>query len=226
MVNFIPENYVPAFGSLVIMLGIFGTIALFLASVDRGGNKPLKQLREAERNANMQNTLPLPKELIFTIKTNVLKLDTIPFPSNTEYNLKNFERFKNSISIMENCEFVYPNNKISNIDIKSKYGPVTLQKYISLEQNYNSYLQTLTNFSKLLIENELYTNAEIILLETINLKCLSSEPYLILCDIYERTNRKSDLQKLKVKIEDADYFKNNEYARKKIVTKITDQPKI
>lgn len=218
MLDLIPENYIPVYGYLVTMLGTFGVIALFLAATDRGGNKALKKFREDEQNANFQRNISLPSELIFNIKTANLKLDNIIFPKHDKYAYDNFETLKNNILIMDNYEFIYPNDALSNLDIKSKYGPITLQTYIKFEQNYNTYIQKLINFSNFLYENELYPDSEKIILELIRLNCISSTPYITLCNIYSLSNQKSKLNKLQYDVENATYFSNNEFARKKILS--------
>ncbi len=220
MVNFIPEDYQFAFGSLITMLGIFGILSLLIHAPGGNQNLALKKFQDDEYEANMTNTKPIPKELVFKIDTTKLNLESTDYLKLETNVVEKIERFKTALLVMNNIEFVYPNPDVTNTELKFEFGPVTLKKYIQFEQNYNNYTQKLIDFAVVLHENLLYDEAERIIRELIDLKCTTSKPYVILMDIFVMRGERGKLLNLRNTIEEADFFTTNEYSRKKILVKI------
>ncbi len=220
MVNLLPENYQFAFGSLITMLGIFGILSLLIHAPSGNQNQSLKKFQEDEYEANMTETKPIPKELIFNIDIVPLKLENTNYLKLETSVVEKIERFKTGILVMHNLEFVYPRPDVTNTELKLEFGPVTLQKFIQLEQNYNNYTQKLIDFATVLHENNMYDEAERVANELIKLKCTTSKPYIILMDIFIMRGERTKLLNLRNMVEEADFFATNEYSRKKILVKI------
>lgn len=221
MLNFVPAGYEEAFGSLVFMLGLFATIGLFLTLFTRKkDNELLRKLQDDEHRANMVNTQPLPDDIIFHINIVPLKLNDINYSSLDVGTSERFERLINSITAMDNMEFVYNDHTTDNLSIKELYGPVTLKRFIELEHVYNIYTQKLNDLTKLLYDNNLFDEATTIALELLNLKSSISSSYIILSDIYLANNDFNKLNELKSEVENAEFFSISEYSRKKVLNHI------
>lgn len=221
MLNFVPAGYEEAFGSLVFMLGLFATIGLFLTLFTRKkDNELLRKLQDDEHRANMVNTQPLPDDIIFHINIVPLKLNDINYSSLDVGTSERFERLINSITAMDNMEFVYNDHTTDNLSIKDLYGPVTLKRFIELEHVYNIYTQKLNDLTKLLYDNNLFDEATTIALELLNLKSSISSSYIILSDIYLANNDFNKLNELKSEVENAEFFSISEYSRKKVLNHI------
>ncbi len=220
MINFIPESYHGVFGSLITMLGIFGTIALIIHGPGSRNKDQIKEFQDTEREANLTETQPVPRELVFVFDTSTLNLESTNYLKLETSVADRIERFKTNILVMNNIEYVYPNPNVTNTELKQQFGPVTLQKYIQLEQIYNNFTQKLIDFSIVLHENLMYDEAEHIINELIKLKCTTSKPYIILMDIFVMRGEQGKLINLKRTVEDAEFFEQNEYSRKKILVKI------
>ena len=86
--------------------------------------------------------------------------------------------------------------QISNTDLKFKYGFSNLETITIYEEHYNSYMQTLVEWAKMLFERNNLSDAEIILNEAIRLKCDLSKAYMLLIDIYRQKNDSDKLKNL------------------------------
>ncbi len=222
MIDLIPENYQPVFGSIIVMIGIFGTASLFISRLGRKNNQLIRKFQDAEREANMADNIPLPKEWIKKIDIFNLYLDKIDCTNLDASVIEKIERFKSNILIMNEKEFVYPRQDTPNIEIKQLYGPIYLQKYIALEQNYNVYAQKLIDFSDVLYENNLYNEAIQIINVLIDLKCTSSKPYITLKEIYIKQNKVDKITELKTFIENADFFPSDNFSKNRILSNFSE----
>ncbi len=224
MINNIPENYKPAFGSLVFMLAFFGLIALILNTFGaKSQNVALKKLQENERVANFINTKPLPENIIHYIDIAKLNLEYLTYLTNDKDFLSSLNRIIESLNFLDKKPFIIPDLSLSNIDIKQEYGPVTLQTYISYEQNYGFYCQKLFSLAQFLVKNNFEHEAVLLLDELVSLKYESSALYIMLSDIYLNQNNKDALLKLQTLIiNNHDYFKHNEYGKLKVIEKINE----
>ncbi len=222
MINLLPESYQGVFGSLIIMLGIFGILGLIVHIPGSNRKETFKRFQEEEREANMADNKPLPKELVRTIDISFLQFSKLDYTNLETASVKKIEFITSSLLDMNNLQFVFPQPGVSNTELKLEFGPATLQKFISLEQNYNNYIQKLIDFSSILYECKLYDMAETVVIELTNLKCSTSKPYLTLIDIYVEQGNKEKLKNLYEKVENSDFFDINEYSRKKILFKINE----
>ncbi len=220
MINFAPLNFQDVFRSLIIMLGLFGMLALLIHIPSRNNGKKLAEFNEEEREANMANNKPLPKDMIFTFNTSFLDFYKIDYSNMDPINASKLESFKKAIISMNNLEYVYPQPDVTNTELKFQFGPATLQKYINLEQHYSNYTQKLIDFSQTLFENNLIDEAEYVINELLNLKCSTSKPYITLIDIYLIKGEQEKITNLKNIVENSDLFVTNEYCKKKILDKI------
>lgn len=222
MINYIPESYQPAFGSLIFMLFIFGLIALFLHSFGpKSHNLALRKLQDEEREANFVNTKPLPENMINYINISKLNLEQLSNLSTDTTFLSQINMMVQSLSYIDKKPYIIPDLDISNLDIKQKYGPVTLQTYINYEQTYGFYCQKLLALSQYLEKNHFLKESVVLLKELIDLKCESSAPYILLCNIYLQNNDKNAILNLQETINEPEYFKNNDFGKSKVLENIS-----
>ncbi len=221
MINFIPENYQPAFGSLVVMLGIFGLIALVLHTFSpKTHNMALRKLREDEREANFVKTKPLPESMIKHIDISFLNLERLAKLSTDSNFISSINRMTSNLKYLDKKPYIIPDPSLSNLDIKNEYGPVSLQTYISYEQTYSNYCQKLLDIAQYLEKNNFLVESSFLLDELVNLKYDSSTPYIMLCDLYLLLGSKNDLLNLQGRLNKPDYFKNNDFGKTKILEKL------
>ncbi len=223
MINNIPESYQPAFGSLIFMLFLFGFIALVLHSFGpKSHNMALRKLQDKEREANMVSTKPLPENWIRYINISNLNLDQLKnLSSDTDF-LYQLNILIQSLFYIDKKPFIIPDLTLTNIDIKQEYGPVTLQTYINYEQTHGMYCQKLLSLSQFLEKHNFAKESAILLNELVNLKCDSSAPYILLCEIYLQNNDKNSILKLKDLVTKPEYFKNSDFGKSKVLEKINE----
>ncbi len=223
MINFIPENYQPVFGSLVTMFVLFGTISLIINVFGtKSQNMALRKLRQDEREANLVSTKPLPDSMINNINISLLNLEQLTMISSDEDYLAVINRLIKNLKFLDSKTYIVPDPSLTNYDIKQEYGPVTLQTYISYEQTYNNYCQKLFELSQFLEKRNLLVKSEFLLNELVNLKSESSAPYIMLCDLYLETKNKSGILTLESTLNKPDYFKNNDIGKAKVLEKIKE----
>lgn len=221
MINYIPEPYQPAFGSLVFMLGLFGFIALVIHSFSpKSHNLALRKFQEQEREANFVNTKPLPESMLSYINISKLNLDNLTKLSTDTTFLYQLNSITQSLIYMDNKPFIIPDLTFTNLDIKQEYGPVTLQTYINYEQTYSNFCQKLLSLSQLLEKHHFVKESIYLLNELVDLKCESSAPYILLCDIALQERDKNAVLNLKNTVSRPEYFKNSDFGKSKVLEKI------
>ncbi len=220
MGSLVSPDYYPFFGSLFVMLFIFGTIHFIIQTSTRKTKVKMREFHELERVANYAENIPLPEELIFYIDVPKLNIDSFTFSTLQEEVLKQAEFHISELKRFNGMPIVFQDDSMTNLNIKQQFGPVTLQTYIKYEQTYTAYTRRLLEFATFLIDNSLLDYAQVILLETVTLRNESSSAYIKLCDIYLETKNKTALNDLKEIVNSKNIFKNNTYAKNKVSEKI------
>ncbi len=220
MGSLVSPAYYPFFSSLFVMLFIFGTIHLIIQTSTRKTKVKMREFHDLERAANYADNIPLPEELIFNIDVVKLDLESFIFDNLDEMDLRQANFFVSELSRFNEMPIVFPNDSMTNLSIKQQYGPVTLQTYIKYEQTYVAYTRRLLEFATFLIDHTLFDYAQIILLESVMLRSESSSAYLKLCDIYLETRNKRALTELLAVVNSENLFKNNTYAKNKVIKNI------
>ena len=170
--------------------------------------KTLESVMDRERKANLTRKKEIEPQFFITPN-----LDALP--------IKKYEDIDDNKKIIKLQEVVIKKSKlkmlkfdeqISNTDLKLKYGYSNLEIITIYEEHYNSYIQALVSWAEYLFNENNLADAEKILLEAINLKCDLSKAYILLIDIYKKTNNNDNLEKL------IDIVKNsNIYLKSKIL---------
>jgi len=182
--------------------------------------RTIEEITEKEIKANLTRRREIEKEFFITPNKDILPIreyDNIP-------ENKKIIKAQNTVIKKSTLTMIKFDNQISNTDLKLKYGFANLDTITMYEEHYNSYIQALASWAELLYERNNIIDAEIILSEAVNLKCDLSKVYILLIDIYIKTNNTEKLQNLIKTVENSNiYLKskitnyyNNKLASKKM----------
>lgn len=159
----------------------------------------LENISKKEQEANLSRRKEIDKELFVTPDISVLPIkDYGESPEN-----KKIKDAQNLVIRKSKLTMIRFDEPISNTDLKLKYGYANLENITIYEEHYNSYMQALILWSELLIEKNNTEDAEKVLSEAINLKCDLSKAYMLLIDIYKKTNNLSKLEEIKKLVENS-----------------------
>ncbi len=152
--------------------------------------KTLENIQEREQKANLSRKRDIEKEFYVIPDKDILPI------KNYEETPENKKIIAVQKLVLKKAELTMLkfDEPISNTDLKFKYGFANLEIITIYEEHYNSYMQALVEWAKMLFERNNLSDAEIILNEAIRLKCDLSRAYMLLIDIYKQKN---DLEKLK-----------------------------
>lgn len=135
------------------------------------------------------------------------KLPIKEYPDKEEY--KKTKKAQDTVIKKSVLKMVYFTEPISNTDLKFKYGLNNLENITMYEEHYNAYIRSLIEWGKILIENENFQDAEIVLKEAIYFHSDLSINYTLLADIYIKENNKSKFEELKSKIQNSNLKMKN-----------------
>lgn len=214
------KGYSDLYGSLVTMFGLFAIIGLFIKLMLKTNKKEMQKFHENERTANLVDHKPLPDDLIFKLDISKVSLDILLTTKFDEETLSRLDGFRHRISRFDEQLCVYPDDAVSNMDIKMEYGPMSLQQYIQYEQNFIAFTKILIELSNFLIHKELSSHAIPVLQYLVELRCTISAPYITLAEILYENQEKDALLRLKNDIENNNIFKDNAFGEKKVLEKI------
>lgn len=85
----------------------------------------------------------------------------------------------------------------SNLELKSSYGPQSIEKVSIYEKNYFEFMDILFKYGKILYDNNYVQEAQSILEQGINYHCDLSKCYLLLIKIYKEQKNKTAIYCLK-----------------------------
>jgi len=174
--------------------------------------KTLENIYEKERQANLSKKKEIEKEFYVIPDKNILPIKNY---DDTPENKKITDIQKLALKKAE-LTMIKFDEPISNTDLKLRYGFANLEIITIYEEHYNSYMQTLVKWAKVLFEKGNLSDSEIILNEAIRLKCDLSGAYMLLIDIYKQRN---DSEKLK------NLIKTVENSKLKLKAKILEYSK-
>lgn len=176
----------------ILFLGTVLGIQIMMRKNKVDFKKTLENIQERERKANLSKKREIDKEFYI-------------IPDETVLPIKNYDETSENKKIIDIQKLVLKkasltmikfNEQISNTDLKFKYGFSNLETITIYEEHYNSYMQTLVEWAKILFERNNLSDAEIILNEAIRLKCDLSKAYMLLIDIYRQKNDSDKLKNL------------------------------
>ena len=163
-----------------VILGIAGiviAVMMFIGNKRRGNS--ISRLLEEDMNANYTRSREIEPENFFTPDLSCLPIrDTA-----TGIILKKQEMVIGSSS----KKMVYFSKKMSNIELKSKYGLATFDKITGYEENYTRYISALISWAEALLDDGGYQqkkDAIIILENTVSLGSDYRKTYKLLADYY------------------------------------------
>lgn len=176
----------------ILFLGTVLGIQIMMRKNKVDFKKTLENIQERERKANLSKKREIDKEFYI-------------IPDEAVLPIKNYDETSENKKIIDIQKLVLKkasltmikfNEQISNTDLKFKYGFSNLETITIYEEHYNSYMQTLVEWAKILFERNNLSDAEIILNEAIRLKCDLSKAYMLLIDIYRQKNDSDKLKNL------------------------------
>ena len=176
----------------ILFVGTVLAIQIMMRKNKEDFGKTLNDIMTKERKANLSRKKEIDKTLFVVPDKEILPIRDY---ADTEENKKiiKAQQLAQKKSELTMIRFDEP---ISNTDLKLKYGLANLDNITIYEEHYNSYMQCLVNWADLLIQRENLTDAEIILKESMRLKCDLSKAYILLIDIYKKTNKLTELKNL------------------------------
>ncbi len=86
---------------------------------------------------------------------------------------------------------------INNTDLKLEYGSANLNTIIEYEQNYQNLLENLFKWGDSLHKANRIDDAILVLEKGVNIESYLSKNYILLADLYKKTNQKNKLIELK-----------------------------
>ena len=176
----------------ILFLGTVLGIKIMMRKNKVDFKKTLENIQERERKANLSKKREIDKEFYIIPDEAVLPVKNYDETSENKkiIDIQKLVLKKASLTMIKFDE------QISNTDLKFKYGFSNLETITIYEEHYNSYMQTLVEWAKMLFERNNLSDAEIILNEAIRLKCDLSKAYMLLIDIYRQKNDSDKLKNL------------------------------
>ncbi len=176
----------------ILFLGTVLGIQIMMRKNKVDLKKTLENIQERERKANLSKKREIDKEFYIIPDEAVLPIKNYDETSENKkiIDIQKLVLKKASLTMIKFDE------QISNTDLKFKYGFSNLETITIYEEHYNSYMQTLVEWAKILFERNNLSDAEIILNEAIRLKCDLSKAYMLLIDIYRQKNDSDKLKNL------------------------------
>lgn len=101
----------------------------------------------------------------------------------------------------------------SNIDLKLRFGAANLENIIQYESTYQTYLESLFEWGKSLVEAGHHDNAISCLEEAISFGSDLSRNFTLLADLYAMKKNTEQLQILKKRVADLDHLLKNRILR-------------
>lgn len=193
--------------SLCIIIFVF----VSLKKTNSGFRKKIDNFQKREMKANS------------TIRHNLSELPYV-FPKKENLPIKEYDnpdKFKKIIKLQKaalkktELDMIKFQEEYTNTDLKLMYGNNNLEKIMFFEEHYNGYVRILQEWAEALIALENIDDAEIVLLEAIQMKTDLSKTYTMLADIYAQKN---DSQKLNELLEKTNEIKI--YQKDKIISYI------
>ncbi len=176
----------------ILFLGTVLGIQIMMRKNKVDFKKTLENIQERERKANLSKKREIDKEFYIIPDEAILPIKNYDETSENKkiIDIQKLVLKKASLTMIKFDE------QISNTDLKFKYGFSNLETITIYEEHYNSYMQTLVEWAKMLFERNNLSDAEIILNEAIRLKCDLSKAYMLLIDIYRQKNDSDKLKNL------------------------------
>ncbi len=176
----------------ILFVGTTLAIQIMLRKNKVDFKKTIENIVEREHKANLTKKKEIDQKFYIIPDKSVLPI-------------KNYEETPENKKIIDIQKFVLKKSElimlkfdepISNTDLKLKYGFSNLDKITIYEEHYNSYMQALVKWAKILFDMGNLKDAETVLTEAIRLKCDLSGAYILLIDIYKQTNNSEKLSRL------------------------------
>lgn len=201
--------------NIIRPFAMFFAVLLIIHSIlklrGRKYGKSFKDFFEEERQANSVRKKEIPENIYYTPENAFLQ-DLINESSPNERVLKALnDAYKKSQRKM--LQF---NKPLTNNEIKYAYGTANLERIISYEQNYESYLRALSTLAKAFMESGNLDTADTVLLKAIEMKPMFFEPYGLLISIYSEKCEKNKLIELQRRTNDMESISQDDFLRNKI----------
>lgn len=184
----------PIFLSVFIIFVIFYNIKANLA--DKKIRKANDEFFEKERKAMFARKKPLDN-------LNYIKVSLDNLPLLKEDNLESYSFYEKQAFKYQEDAFKYLDKPmlnltgINNTDLKLEYGSANLNTIIEYEQNYQNLLENLFKWGDSLHKANRIDDAILVLEKGVNIESYLSKNYILLADLYKKTNQKNKLIELK-----------------------------
>jgi hypothetical protein len=197
---------------IIGFLGVAFIMFLFSLMVKRSGRnygRTLEDYLREESNSSFERKKDIPEHMFYIPNIEALNLPEQKVVTQEEaseadfyddayntilYEIPTKERTADKIRKFAKKKMFRMPYPMSNKDIKQEYGYANFDFIVEWEDNFNKYINLLSEYAQELIAENDTLSAEKILLECINAGANISKPYLMLADLYKQAD---DLEKVR-----------------------------
>ena len=179
---------------LIAVLVVIIFIVKILNKKSKDQRKKFAQMLKDDNEANYSRAKDIDEDFFY--KPNV---DDLPIKEYDESS-KLYMRQQKALEGIEKKMVKFHSEK-TNTELKNIFGAVNLEYIIRYEENFAKCMQNYRLWAELLIENEDFESAEIILKESVRAGSEISHSYNMLANVYEHLGNKTALLQLKTTVE-------------------------
>ena len=213
-IGFMGGDYSAFIGTTVFFLAIVGVVQIMIRRGNRGRYDKMNAYLEAEREANLSRKRDIDGSLI--IKAAFPQDACVDTASGDAALLQKQEKARAA------SQAVMMKTGLSNIEIKQAFGVQNLDEIARNEANFNSYVKTLQEWADELLNRGNNDAALVVLEEAANVGAETSKVFMTLADLYRERRRRSDIDALLIKTQDAAFLSSDLVTKSKIQAYVSD----
>ena len=201
--------------NLIFVVGILGIVTFLSFRGMRNRYALRDKFLEDEKKANAARARDV--EAHFYFKPD---LDSLPIRETTNAEVDKKQKYVQKRGNLTMLRFP---EKMTNLQLKSLYGLANLEKIVTYENNYNTYVSALVDWADTLISKggeQEKTDAILILEETVTLDSEYRKTYMHLADYYSETGKYENLNNL---IDRVTVLFSDEGIKKQLIQYIMDK---
>lgn len=168
---------IPVFFILTILLVFW--IHYQKMRTDRSAANASEAFWEKERQANLTR-----KKDLSTLDYITVPMDRLPFPKTDREDILEMQQLIQKLAASKIVNFT----GVSNTDLKLQYGAPNINFLMEYDKNYLELVRSLYRYGKYLYEENLKTEAAVILEYALSIKTDVSANYTLLATIYKEKN--------------------------------------
>lgn len=185
---------------LILVLSTAFAVRVMMKKNSVSLKSTIDDLLQKEMKANTTRKKELDSDIYIYPSKNILPLKD--YPPTDEY--KKIIKLQKNVARKSELPMIKFKEQISNTELKLKYGRANLDTITIYEEHYNSYIRGISDWAKELIKLNNYTDAKIILEEAVNMKSDLTSTYILLTDVYIKSNMPQKINELKELVENSD----------------------